>query len=95
VVNRSASSASNKLVWDLTGGEWQTQDGAAIQLYTSKVETNEEWMPLSVGNGAYQFLVKNSGKCLDVPGASSAVLLQMQQYTCNGTGAQSFTLQPQ
>jgi hypothetical protein len=95
VVNRGASSASNKLVWDLTGGEWQTQDGAAIQLYTSKVETNEEWMPLSVGNGAYQFVVKNSGKCLDVPGASSAVLLKMQQYTCNGTGAQSFTLQPQ
>ena len=22
VVNRSASSASNKLVWDVTGGEW-------------------------------------------------------------------------
>ena len=91
VVNRS----SNKLVWDVTGGEWQTADGAAIQLYTSKVETNEEWMPVSVGNGAYQFVVKNSGKCLDVPVASSAVLLQMQQYTCNGTGAQSFTLQQQ
>jgi Ricin-type beta-trefoil lectin domain len=95
VVNRSASSAGNKLVWDVTGGEWQTEDGAAIQLYTSKVETNEEWMPVSVGNGAYQLVVKNSGKCLDVPGVSSAVLLQMQQYTCNGTGAQSFTLQQQ
>jgi hypothetical protein len=95
VVNRSASSASNKLVWDVTGGAWQTANGAAIQLYTSKVETNEEWMPVSVGNGAYQFVVKNSGKCLDVPGASSAVLLQMQQYTCNGTGAESFTLKQQ
>ncbi len=95
VVNRSASSAANKLVWDVTGGAWQTADGAAIQLYTSKVETNEEWMPVSVGNGAYQFVVKNSGKCLDVPGGSSAVLLQMQQYTCNGTGAESFTLKQQ
>jgi hypothetical protein len=95
VVNRSASSAANKLVWDVTGGAWQTADGAAIQLYTSKVETNEEWMPVSVGNGAYKFVVKNSGKCLDVPGASSAVLLQMTQYTCNGTGAQSFTLKQQ
>jgi Ricin-type beta-trefoil lectin domain-like/Bacterial Ig-like domain (group 2) len=95
VVNRSASSAANKLVWDVSGGAWQTADGAAIQLYTSKVETNEEWMPVSVGNGAYQFVVKNSGKCLDVPGASSAVLLQMQQYTCNGTGAESFTLKQQ
>jgi hypothetical protein len=95
VVNRSASSASNKLVWDVTGGPWQTADGALIQLYTSKAETNEEWMPVSVGNGAYQFVVKNSGKCLDVPGASSAVLLQLQQYTCNGSGAQSYTLKQQ
>jgi hypothetical protein len=95
VVNRSASSASNELVWDVTGGAWQTADGALIQLYTSKSETNEEWMPVSVGNGAYRFVVKNSGKCLDVPGASSAVLLQLQQYTCNGTGAQSYTLKQQ
>ncbi len=95
LVNRSASSAANKLAWDVTGGAWQTADGAAIQLYTSNVETNEEWLPVSVGNGAYQFVVKNSGKCLDVPGASSAVLLQMQQYTCNGTGAESFTLKQQ
>jgi hypothetical protein len=95
VVNRSASSASNKLVWDVTGGAWQTADRTPIQLYTSKVETNEEWMPVSVGNGAYKFVVKNSSKCLDVPGASSAALLQLQQYTCNGTGAQSYTLKQQ
>ncbi len=95
LVNRSASSASNKLVWDVTGGEWQTADQAPIQLYTSKVETNEEWMPVSVGNGAYAFVVKSSSKCLDVPGASSAALLQLQQYTCNGTGAQSYTLKQQ
>jgi hypothetical protein len=95
VVNRSAASPSNMLVWDVTGGAWQTADGALIQLYTSKVETNEEWMPVSVGNGAYKFVVKNSGKCLDVPGASSAALLHLQQYTCNGTGAQSYTLKQQ
>ena len=95
VVNRSAASPSNLLVWDVTGGPWQTADEALIQLYTSKVETNEEWMPVSVGNGAYKFVVKNSGKCLDVPGASSAVLLHLQQYTCNGTGAQSYILKQQ
>ncbi len=95
VVNRSASSASNELVWNVTGGVWQTADRALIQLYTSGSETNEEWMPVAVGNGAYQFVVKSSGKCLDVPGASSAALLQLQQYTCNGTGAQSFTLKQQ
>ena len=95
VVNRAASSASNLLVWDITGGAWQTADSVPVQLYTSKVETNEEWMPVSVGNGAYKFVVKNSNKCLDVPGASSAVQLQLQQFDCNGTGAQSFTLKQQ
>jgi hypothetical protein len=94
-VNRAASSASNLLVWDVTGGAWQTADSAPIQLYTSKVETNEEWMPVSVGNGAYKFVVKSSSKCLDVPGASSATLLQLQQFDCNGTAAQSFTLKQQ
>jgi Ricin-type beta-trefoil lectin domain-like len=50
-------------------------------------------MPVSVGNGAYEFIARNSSKCLDVPGASTAVLLGLQQYDCNGTGAQSYTLQ--
>jgi Ricin-type beta-trefoil lectin domain-like len=50
-------------------------------------------MPVSVGNGAYKFVARNSSKCLDVPGASSAVLIPLQQYDCNGTAAQSFTLQ--
>ena len=36
-----------------------------------------------------------SGKCLDVPGASTADSVQLVQYTCNGTAAQSFRLVPQ
>jgi hypothetical protein len=95
LVNRAASSASNLLVWNVEGGVWQTADSAPIQLYTSNEQTNEEWMPVSIGNGAYKFVVKSSSKCLDVPGASSAALLQLQQYDCNGTGAQSFTLKQQ
>jgi hypothetical protein len=91
VVNRNAPT----MVWNVTGGAWQTANGAPIQLYTSKSETNEEWMPVSLGNGEFKFIVRNSQKCLDVPGASSAALLQLQQYTCNGTGAQSYTLKQQ
>jgi hypothetical protein len=95
VVNRAAWNDQRTLVWDVTGGPWVTADQAPIQIYWSKVETNEEWMPVSLGNGAYRFVVKSSGKCLDVPGASSAPLLELQQYDCNGTAAQSFTLQQQ
>jgi hypothetical protein len=40
----------------------------------------------------YHFVERHDGKCLDVPAASSADSVQLQQYTCNGTGAQSFSL---
>ena len=95
VVNKADKTAGSTNVWNVTGGAWQTADQAPIQIYTSKVETNEEWMPVSLGNGAYKFVVKNSGKCLDVPGNASTVNLQMDQYDCNGTAAQSFTLHQQ
>lgn len=37
---------------------------------------------------------QHSGKCLDVPGASTQSGVQLQQYSCNGTGAQQFKLLP-
>jgi hypothetical protein len=45
-------------------------------------------------NGYYNFVADNSGLCVDTPGASTASGVQLQQYTCNGTGAQEFTLVP-
>jgi hypothetical protein len=54
--------------------------------------TNQEWLPQHLGNGIWRFIVRNSNTCLDVPGASTAAAVQLQQYDCNGTGAQSFRL---
>lgn len=45
------------------------------------------------GGSYYHFVNRNSGKCLDVPGASTADSVQLVRYACNGTGAQSFRLQ--
>lgn len=45
------------------------------------------------GGGQYtdaDMVFSNSGKCLDVPGRSSASGVQLQQYDCNGTSAQRF-----
>jgi hypothetical protein len=36
----------------------------------------------------------HSGLCLDISGASTANGAQLQQYACNGSGAQNFTLDP-
>ncbi|PIB04321.1 RICIN domain-containing protein, partial [Streptomyces sp. HG99] len=49
-------------------------------------------LPVEEAGGTYHFVNRHSGKCLDVPGASTADGARMQQYTCNGTTAQSFTL---
>jgi glucosylceramidase len=94
VVNRNAAAQShNNLVWDVNGGSWAIADQTPVQLWTFVGGTNQQWMPVPLGNGAYQFVARHSSKCLDTPGASTAVRLQLQQYTCNGTAAQSFTLQ--
>lgn len=76
-------------VWDVT--DVSTADGAPIQLWAYGGGANQQWQPVAESGGSYHFVNLNSGKCLDVPSASTADGLQLQQYTCNGTAAQSFT----
>ena len=44
-------------------------------------------------SGNVKFVTSVSGKCLDVNGAGSADGTNIQEWTCNGTGAQSFRLE--
>ncbi|MGH3155590.1 MAG: RICIN domain-containing protein [Streptosporangiaceae bacterium] len=43
-------------------------------------------------SGYYTFTADNSGLCIDAPSTSSGV--QLEQYTCNGTPSQAFSLAP-
>ena len=75
IVNRYALiRTGHSRVWNVTGGPWATANQVAIELWSYAGGTNQQWMPVSLGNGAYKFVARNSYKCLDVPGASSAVL---------------------
>jgi trehalose utilization protein/ricin-type beta-trefoil lectin protein len=67
-------------------------DSAPIQTWTYGGGANQQWQPVGEGGGYYHFVNRNSGKCLDVPGASLADSVQLVQYACNGTAAQSFRL---
>ena len=78
--------------WDVTNVS--TADGGLVQLWTYSSGANQQWQAVDEGSGRYHFVSRNSGKCLDVPGASAADSVQLQQYSCNGTAAQSFTLTP-
>ena len=68
-------------------------DNAPIQLWANGGGLNQQWQPVAEGSGYYHFVNRNSGKCLDTPGASTSDGVQLVQYACNGTGAQSFRLQ--
>jgi hypothetical protein len=78
-------------VWDVA--DVSAADGGLIQLWTYGNGNNQQWRPEEI-NGAHRFVSRHSGKCLDVPGASTSDSQQLQQYACNGTPAQSFTLTP-
>ena len=93
VVPRTVANMS----WDVTGGAGATGNGVKVQLWTfgGNGGTNQQWRPESLGNGRWRFRARHSGRCLDVPGASTAAGVQLQQWDCNGTGAQSFVLAPQ
>jgi hypothetical protein len=89
VMSRPAGNA----VWDVDGGIWAQANSIKVQLWGEGGGANQQWMPVSLGNGVWKFVVRHSSKCLDVPGGSSTVGVPTQQYDCNGSVAQSFTLQ--
>ncbi|MFE9987420.1 RICIN domain-containing protein [Streptomyces sp. NPDC005381] len=78
--------------WDVTGVS--AADAAPVQLWTYGGGANQQWQAVAESGGAYHFVNRNSGKCLDVPSASTADSVQFQQYTCNGSAAQSFSVNP-
>ncbi|MFE2050878.1 RICIN domain-containing protein [Streptomyces sp. NPDC059459] len=69
-------------------------DNARVHLWAYGGGANQQWQAVDEGGGAYHFVNRNSGKCLDVPAASTADSVQLVQYTCNGTDAQRFRVTP-
>jgi len=89
-INNRANTAQSLDVTDVS-----TADNAPIQTWTYGGGNNQQWTAVAEGSGYYHFVNRNSGKCLDVPAASTSDSVQLVQYTCNGTGAQSYRLVPQ
>jgi len=85
----------NPIAWDVNGDTPGTNGGlgdyAKIQGWSYSGGSNEQWRVEQVSAGKYRIVSVLSGKCLDVPNALSTPDIQLQQYTCNGSNAQSFT----
>jgi beta-glucanase (GH16 family) len=73
-----------------------TANGADMHLWAYVGGNNQQWRPELVQNGSgvyYRFVSRHSGKCLDVPGWSTANGALIEQYNCNSTTNQLFALQ--
>ncbi len=94
VLNDNAQSEGES--WNITGGVGATASGDLLQIwnYGGTGNTNELFAAYIQTSGYYNFVADNSGLCVDTPGASTSSGVQLQQYTCNGTGAQEFSLVP-
>jgi hypothetical protein len=75
--------------------EVSSADGASIQQYTcqgwSQANQVFEGVPSSSSDPSHvKFIAQHSSKCLDITGSSTADGALLQQWSCNGTGAQAF-----
>jgi glucosylceramidase len=89
LVNRNALIKTGKnLVWGVAGAT-SVADGAQIILWTYGAASNQQWMPVPLGNGAFKFVDRSSSKCL---GTTVAIASKLQQYGCSESYAQSYVL---
>jgi Carbohydrate binding module (family 6)/Ricin-type beta-trefoil lectin domain/Abnormal spindle-like microcephaly-assoc'd, ASPM-SPD-2-Hydin len=92
VLNDNAQSEGES--WNITGGVSATANGDLLQTwnYGGVGNTNALFSATPGSSGYYAFVADNSGLCIDTPGSSTTAGVQLQQYTCNSTGAQEFSL---
>jgi hypothetical protein len=93
VLNRNA--AADSQVLDVSGGPGATGNGDTLQLWSYAAGSNQQWQAVPEGNGYFEFVARNSGKCLDVTGGSSADGTRLQQWTCYGGANQLFRVAQQ
>jgi alpha-L-fucosidase 2 len=92
VLNENAQTEGES--WNITGGVSATASGDLLQTwnYGGPGNTNALFALDQTNGGSYNFVADNSGLCVDIPGSSTTSGVQLQQYTCNNTSAQQFSL---
>ncbi|MFU8946640.1 RICIN domain-containing protein [Mycetocola zhadangensis] len=82
---------SSSVIWDVEAAS--SNNAARIILYGPNSGTNQQWSVIAVGTDKYQFVARNSGKCMAVVGGSTASGASFEQVTCNSADpAQTFSL---
>ena len=81
---------SNTAAWNVVNVG--TSPGTNMQLWAYGGGLNEQFEPILLSSGYYEFVDRNSGLCLNVPGGATTNGLQLQINTCNGSTSESFKL---
>ena len=80
---------------DMPGGsdynDFSLVNTKAYEFYTIMAAAKAT-QPGALADGTYTITSAFSGKCVDIAAASTANSAQVQQYQCNGTGAQKFAI---
>jgi hypothetical protein len=76
---------------DVRGGVQATADGTLIEQWSCTGLSNQLWTIKDAGNGQYQFVAGNSGKCMDLVGGGTGVGNRVQQSQCTNTPTQLWT----
>ena len=82
--------SSNNPVWTVTGGG--TAVNTPVEQTNWGQETYQQWNPVLLSSGYYEFADLNSGLCLNVPNGASTNALQLEVATCTGAASESFVL---
>ena len=80
-------SENSGMLMDVSGGVGN--NGAKVVQQSATGGTSQQWRLRPSAQGAYEIINVNSGKCLDVTGVSKSEGVALQQYDCNGNGAQA------
>ena len=79
------------IIWDVEAAS--NNNAARIILYAPNLGTNQQWSVIAIGSDKYQFVARNSGKCMSVIGGATTTNAGFEQVTCNAADpAQTFSL---
>jgi aryl-phospho-beta-D-glucosidase BglC (GH1 family) len=80
-------------VWDVANRA--TANGSPVQLWTYAGGANQQWQMVALGNGAYHFVGRASGRCLSAGGSrTNGAVLQIADCSSAATQAWKLAAQP-
>jgi len=85
-----ATTNASTLAWNVVNNG--TAPETAMQLYTYGGGANEQFEPVLLPSGYYEFVDMNSGLCVAVPIGTTTNNVQLQINPCSGSASESFSL---